>query len=83
MRGDPSSDAYVFLQTGSSAMATVDLAEAYDFSEPGQYTISFISPWISHVARGADKMALSVDDLGPVRMESNEVVVEVLTVAEE
>lgn len=73
MRGDPTPDAYVFLEAGSSVSATVDLAAAYDFSKSGVYTISFLSPRISHVARTEAEMATSVDDLGPVRIPANEV----------
>jgi hypothetical protein len=57
--------------------ATVDLAAAYDFSEPGEYTIAFISPRISHVARTEDQMATSVEELGPVQIPSNWVTVRV------
>jgi hypothetical protein len=73
MRGDPTPDAYVFLAAGASVSATVDLAEAYDFSQAGQYTIQFLSPRISHLARTEDTMAASVDDLGPVAMPSQPV----------
>jgi peptidyl-Lys metalloendopeptidase len=77
-RGDPTPDAYVFLDAGASVSATVDLAAAYDFSEAGEYTIAFISPRISHVARTEGEMAASVDDLGPVAMPSNQVSVTIL-----
>ncbi len=77
MRGDPTPDAYVFLDSGASVSATVDLAAAYDFSEPNEYTITFISPRISHVARTEDRMAASVDDLGPVQIPSNRVTVRI------
>jgi hypothetical protein len=77
-RGDPTPDAYVYLDAGASVSATVDLAAAYDFSEPGEYTIAFISPRISHVARTEGEMATSVDDLGPVAMPSNQVSVTIL-----
>ncbi len=83
MRGDPTPDDYVFLDAGASVSAAVDLAAAYDFSQPGEYTIAFISPRISHVATTVDQMAASVDDLGPVRMPSNGVVVEIRSAAGE
>ena len=76
-RGDPPPDAYVFLDSGASVSATVDLATAYDFSEPGEYTIAFISPRISHVARTEDQMATSVEELGPVQIPSNRVTVHI------
>jgi hypothetical protein len=77
-RADPTPDAYLFLEAGASVSATVDLATAYDFSEPGEYTIAFLSPRISHVARTEGEMATSVDDLGPVAMPSNQVLVTIL-----
>jgi hypothetical protein len=84
MRGDPTGDDYVYLDPNESASATVDLtavgendAPAYDFSRPGRYTISFISPRISHVARTVSDMARSVDDLGPVEIPSEPVTVEI------
>jgi peptidyl-Lys metalloendopeptidase len=77
-RGSPTPDAYVFLDAGASVSATVDLSTAYDFSEPGEYTIAFISPRISHAARTEGEMAASVDDLGPVAMPSNQVSVTIL-----
>jgi peptidyl-Lys metalloendopeptidase len=76
-RGDPPPDAYVFLDSGASVSASVDLAAAYDFSEPGEYTIAFISPRISHVARTEDQMAASVEELGPVQIPSNSVTVRI------
>ena len=77
-RGDPTPDAYVLLGPGESVSAEVDLAAAYDFSEPGEYTIAFISPRISHVARTEGEMATSVDDLGPVAMPSDPVTITIL-----
>jgi peptidyl-Lys metalloendopeptidase len=77
MRGDPTPEAYVFLDAGASVSATVDLATAYDFSQAGEYTIEFLSPRISHVARTKEQMATSVDELGPVAMPSNQVSVTV------
>jgi hypothetical protein len=77
-RGDPPADAYILLDPRESVSAQVDLAAAYDFSEPGEYTIAFISPRISHVARTEGEMATSVDDLGPVAIPSNQVTVTIL-----
>jgi hypothetical protein len=77
MRGDPTQENYVWLERGASVAGTVDLADAYDFSQPGMYTISFISPRISDVARTWDQMAMSVDQLGPVQMRSKSVVVQI------
>jgi hypothetical protein len=69
----PPPEAYVPLEPGESVSAEVDLATAYDFSESGEYTISFISPRISHVARTESDMARSLDDLGPVKIPANQV----------
>jgi len=73
----PSSEAYVLLEPGESASAEVDLATAYDFSKVGEYTIEFISPKISHVARTETEMAQRLEDLGPVQIPSNSVTVEI------
>jgi peptidyl-Lys metalloendopeptidase len=78
MRGDPTPEGYGLLEAGQSASAEVDLATSFDFSQPGEYTIEFLSPRISHVARSEAEMARSVDDLGPVAMPSNQVSVTIL-----
>jgi len=78
MRGDPGPESYVLLPPGGSVTATVDLARAFDFSQPGAYTVTFLSPRISHVARAETEMALTVDELGPVTMVSNSVSVTVV-----
>jgi hypothetical protein len=76
-RATPSTEDYVRLEPGASASAEVNLAPAYDFSQAGEYTIAFISPRISHVARTEAEMATSLDELGPVEIPANEVTVEV------
>jgi hypothetical protein len=55
----------------------VDLAEAYDFSQAGEYTIGFLSPRISHVVRSEAEMAKTMADLGPVQMPSNRVTIRI------
>jgi hypothetical protein len=72
-RGDPTSDAYVFLEAGETVSAEVDLAEAYDFSQDGTYTIAFLSPRISHVAGSEAEMARTMDALGPVEIPADSV----------
>jgi hypothetical protein len=74
-RADPTPDVYLFLAAGASVSVSVDLTRAYDFSEPGEYTIAFLSPRISHVARTEAQMVSSVDDLGPVAMPSTQITV--------
>lgn len=76
-RAAPSAEDYVRLEPGASASAEVNLATAYDFSQAGAYTIAFISPRISHVARSEVELATSLDELGPVQMPSNKVTVEI------
>jgi hypothetical protein len=80
-RATPPAEAYVQLDPGESVSAQVDLATAYDFSEPGVYTIEFLSPLISHVARTEAEMARTLDDLGPVQMPSNPVTLEITSPA--
>ncbi len=77
MRGDPTPEGYVLLEAGQSASAEVDLATSFDFSQPGEYTIEFLSPRISHVARSEAEMAGSVDDLVPVAIPSNTITVKI------
>ena len=77
MRAAPSPEDYIHLEPGESVSAEVDLANTYDFSQPGKYTIAFLSPNISHIAYSDAEMAKSVDDLYPVNISSNEVDVEI------
>lgn len=72
-RADPTPEAYIYLEAGASESTAVDLAQAYDFSEAGEYTIAFLSPRVSHLAKTKDQMATSVDELGPVQIPSNRV----------
>lgn len=76
-RGVPTPEDYVFLEPSGSATAAVDLATVYDISQPGDYTITFISPRISHVATAEDEMATSMDDLGPLEIASESILVEI------
>ena len=75
MRGDPMPEGYQLLEAGQSASAEVDLASSFDFSQPGECTIGFLSPRISRFARSEAEMARSVDDLGPVDIPANTVTV--------
>jgi hypothetical protein len=79
MRGDPGPENYVLLPPGEPVTATVDLAQDYDFSEPGTYTVTFLSPRISHVALTEADMAQTVDELGPVTIASEPITVTVGT----
>ena len=71
MRGDPLPGNYVLLDPGATVSAEVDLATAYDLTQAGDYTIEFLSPKISHVARTEAEFAAAVDDLGPVEIPCN------------
>ena len=55
----------------------VDRATSFDSSQPGEYTIEFLSPRISHVARAEEEMAHPVDELGPVTIPANRVTVQI------
>lgn len=74
-RAEPTPEAYTLVEAGGTVEAEVDLSLAYDFSQPGNYTIEFVSPNQSHIAGSEGEMARSVDELGPVEMPSNQVVV--------
>ena len=76
-RRDPSPDDYTLLHPGKPVSADVDLATVYDFSTAGEYTIHFMSPMISHVARTEADMAETMHDLGPVKIPSSEVIIRV------
>jgi peptidyl-Lys metalloendopeptidase len=77
MRGDPLPENYVLLEPGASVSAEVDLATVYNFSQAGEYTIEFLSPRISHVAKTEREFATSVDDLGPVEIPCNSLSLEI------
>ncbi|MBN1249931.1 MAG: hypothetical protein JXC32_19870 [Anaerolineae bacterium] len=77
MRSDPSPEAYVELAGGATTSVTVDLAEAYDFSQPGDYSIAFLSPRMSDVATGKEAMATTMDELGKVEIPCDPITVTV------
>jgi hypothetical protein len=72
-RGPPISEDYVWLEAGESVSAEVDLAEGYDFSQAGQYTIQFRSPQMSQVAKTETEKADSFEELGMIQIPSNTV----------
>jgi hypothetical protein len=78
MRGDPTRDQYVTLEPGASASAEFDISEYFDFGQPGEYQVTFQSPWISYLSANPEDLVLSVDDLGPVEIPSAPVTVTVL-----
>ena len=72
-RVPPTPDDYVALDAGASVSVVVDLAEGYDLSEPGEYSVKFLSPRISHVARSEAEMATTMEELGPVQIPCHEI----------
>ncbi len=83
MRAEPLPEQYLRLDPGQSQTAVVDLAGVYDLSVPGEYQIAFRSPRISHVAQREADLATSLDELGPIKIESAPVNVTVLPSGEE
>ena len=77
-RAEPGPDSYTMLEAGEIVSAEVDLSTAYDFSTPGNYTIEFISPRISHIAKTEAEMATTFDELGPVQIPANEINVKIV-----
>ena len=78
-RAAPTPESYIYVRPDKGVSAVVDIAEAYDISQPGTYTIKFRSPRISHIAQSEADMATSLDELGPVDISSNEVTLKVVT----
>ena len=72
-RMPPTPDDYVALDAGASVSVVVDLSEGYDLSEPGEYTVKFRSPSISHVAKSEAEMATTMEELGPVQIPCHEI----------
>jgi heat shock protein HslJ len=76
-RAPPVPDDYVWIDSGGSISAVVDLAEGYDFSKAGTYTLQFLSPRLSHTAKTQGEQADSLDDLQMVLIPSDPVTVSV------
>ena len=74
-RGVPTSESYVWIDAGGSVSAEVDLAESYEFSQAGEYTIRFRSPRLSHIAATSGDQVNSFDELGEIQIPSNTVTV--------
>ncbi len=73
-RMPPTPDDYVALDAGASVSVVVDLAEGYDLSTPGEYSVKFLSPRTSHVASSEDEMATTMEELGPVQIPCHEII---------
>jgi len=74
-RSVPTPDGYVWIDAGGSVSAEVDLAEGYDLTQAGEYTVQFRSPRLSHIARTSGEQANSFEKLELVEMPSNTVVI--------
>jgi len=74
-RASPLPEDYVRLDAGGSISAEVDLAEGYDFSQPGQYTVQFSSPRLSYTAKTLGEQAYSFEELAPIEIPSNPIMV--------
>jgi hypothetical protein len=72
-RGHPISEDYVWIDAGGSISAEVDLAQGYDFSQAGQYTLQFRSPRLSQIAKTPGEQTDSVDELEMIRIPSDPV----------
>jgi heat shock protein HslJ len=72
-RGPPTAEDYVWLDAGGSLLTEVDLAEGYDFSQTGQYTVQFRSPRLSHTAKTSGERADSFEELAAVEIPSDPV----------
>jgi hypothetical protein len=77
-RSAPTPESYIFVEPEKGVTTEVNIAEAYDFSQLGTYSIQFRSPRISHLARSEAEMATSLGELGPVNIPSNVVTLEVV-----
>ena len=77
-RGNPKPDSYIMIEPGKGVTTEVDISKVFDFSHQGTYTIKFRSPQISNVAYSEAGMATTLDELGPVRIPSNEIKLEVV-----
>jgi peptidyl-Lys metalloendopeptidase len=74
-RAPPTAEDYVWLDAGGSISAEVDLAEGYDFSQPGQYTVQFSSPRLSYTAKTLGEQAYSFEELAAIEIPSNPITV--------
>lgn len=76
-RGDPTPESYVLLNPGEEITSEVNIAEAYDFSALGLYSITFRSPRISHIAHSEEEIPATLEELGPISIPSNTVTLEI------
>ena len=77
-RGAPLPQEYVTIDPRGFVSNEVDLTSSYDLSQPGDYTIEFISPSFSHVVKKESAKAKTLRKLGPVAMPSNVATVKII-----
>ena len=74
-RGVPTPDGYVWIDAGGSVSAQVDLAEGYDLTQAGEYTVDFRSPRLSHIAATTGDQATTFEELDTIEIPSSTVTV--------
>jgi hypothetical protein len=77
-RGSLSSESYILIGPEDAVFVEVNLSEFYDLSRPGMYTIAYKTPRSSDVARSEKEFAITINDLEPVIIPSNEITVEIV-----
>jgi len=76
-RGLPLPEDYILIQAGGKVSAEVNIAEAYDFSSAGVYTIHYLSPKVTHIIPHGEAQARSFKELQPLEISSDEVSVRI------
>jgi hypothetical protein len=75
-RGMPVREQYVEIAPGGTAEAVVDLAQVYEFKNPGRYRLQVTGDLFDLTANGND-LPRSTDLYAPVPLRCNEVLLEV------
>lgn len=75
-RGDPTRESYVEIAPGGTAEATVDLAQVYDFSNPGRYRLQ-VTGDLFDLTRDGGEVPRSLDRVEAAPLRCEEVVLEV------
>ena len=75
-RGEPAREEYVEIAPGGTAEAVVDLAQVYEFKNPGRYRLQVTRDLLDLVPNGED-VPRSLDMFGPAPLRCNEVLLEV------
>lgn len=75
-RGEPAREDYVEIAPGGTAEAVVDLAQVYEFKNPGRYRLQ-VTGDLFDVTADSDQIPRSVDLFGPAPLRCNEILLEV------